>query len=165
MKAILRLLGLVVLIVVGAYLLSPSPKVPVPPPGSLISIEPADTESVYRQAYYTNLSRSEIMHYYKQQWNSKFQFDLNHPPEDAATLIRDQTRSNYLEELVHPWKEVLYVNGYTPTKPEDMIVREGKIYAAKITVHYIPSAPVTRLTVLALATLVSYLLIREYRHV
>lgn len=165
MKIILRLVFIGILVLIGIYLVLPSPSAPPPPPGSLISLEPADTESIYRQAYYTNLSRSEIMSYYQRQFYSYLQFDLNHPPEDAASLIRDQTRSNYLEELVHPWKESLYINGYVPTKPEDQIVRDGIPYSAKITTHIVPSTRITRLTILFLAACLSYILIREYRRV
>lgn len=162
MKLVKRWALITLLVLASIYLALPSPSFPPPPSGSYISQEPADTESIYRQAFYTNLSRSEIMNYYKSHFRTPFQFDLNHPPEDATTLIRDQTRSSYLEELIHPWKEVLYVNGYVPTKPEDVIVRNGIVFSAKVTVHYVPSTLVARLTVLSMTALASYFLLKEY---
>lgn len=143
------------------YLLIPTPGFPPPPPGSLVSEEPADTESVYRKAYFTNLSRAEIIDYYKGKWRRPF-IRLIIPPEDSQSVIRDQTRSSWLEEFVHPGKDSLYVNGFYPTKPTEQINIDGIHYQAKITARYIPSHPATRLTALALATLAIYFLAKEY---
>ncbi len=165
MKIILRLFFAGVIAASAVYLVLPSPGFPPPPAGSLVSNEPADTETIYRQAYYSNLSRSEVMKYYADIFRSPFQFVLNHPPEDAGTLIRDQTRSSFLEEIVHPGKEVLYVNGYTPTKPEDKIVRNGQTYTSKIVIHLVPSTIATRLTVLLLTAIAIFLLWKEYSDV
>lgn len=87
---------------------------------------------------------------------------LNYPPEEAQTLIRDQTQSSFLEEIVHPGRESLFINGYVPIKPEEQINREGKHYTNKITVRYIPSSSIPRLTMLAMMVVVIYLLSREY---
>ncbi len=162
MRKFVLLVFIVVLAFIGIYLILPSPTFPNPPPGSLISVEPADTESTYRQAFYTNLSRAEIIQYYKQAFRTPLQLRLNHPPEDAATFIRDQTRSSFLEELVHPGKEVLFINGFVPKEVADTIVRDNKVYQSKITVRYVPSSVPTRLTVLLMLTISLYLLFREY---
>ena len=143
------------------YLLFPVPGFPPPPPNSLVSTEPADTESIYRKAYYTDLSREQIINYYKTQWRWPF-IRLIIPPEDAQTVIRDQTRSSWLEKFVHPIKDSLYVNGFYPNKHTEQINIDGVHYQAKITARYIPSHPITRLTVLALASVSGYLLIKEY---
>ena len=143
------------------YLLFPVPGFPPPPPDSLVSTEPADTESIYRKAYYTDLSREQIINYYKTQWRWPF-IRLIIPPEDAQTVIRDQTRSSWLEKFVHPIKDSLYVNGFYPNKPTEQINIDGVHYQAKITARYIPSHPITRLTVMALASVSGYLLIKEY---
>jgi len=135
------------------YLLIPEPNFPPPPPGVLTSTEPADTESVYRKAYYTNYSRDQIINYYKQAFRLAyipFQLRLNHPPETAQELIRDQTRSNYLEELVHPFRESLLINGFEPTKPTEQINISGVHYLNKITVRMIPSGVFSRLTAMIL---------------
>src|SRR3989344_3398540 len=144
-----------------SYLIYPVPGFPSPPPGSLVSTEPADTESIYRKAFYTNLSREEVVSYYKTQWSQPF-IRINHPPEEAQTLIRDQARSSWLEELVHPLKDSVYINGFYPTKPTEQININKVHYLAKITVHYFPSHSITRLTVLLMASLSLYLLLKEY---
>jgi hypothetical protein len=162
MKKINIFLALLALVGVW-YFLIPSPELPDPPGDSLVSHEPADTESPYRKAYYTNLKREEIMSYYKKVFYSPGQIRLNLPPEDAQIVIRDQTRSNFLEELVHPGKEVLYVNGFYPDKPQDQIIRNDKIYIGKITVRMVPTHPITRLTGWGLTLLSIYLLIRLIR--
>lgn len=167
MKAFFVIL-FVLISVVGVYLLWPSPQFPNPPAGVYVSSEPADTESIYRRAYYSNLSREEIINYYKGQFLPiKYfpQVRINHPPEEAYSMIRDQTRSSWLEQLVHPWRESLYVNGFYPTKPTEQIYINGTHYVNKITVHYFPSSPAARITVLMLALLSGYFLYNEYRHV
>lgn len=144
------------------YISLPIPQLPPPPPGSRVSQEPADTESSYRQAYFTNLSRQEVMDYYQHTFPQSLR--LNHPPEEAVEFIRDQTKSSWLEELVYPLKTNLYINGFYPTKPTEQINLEGIHYAAKITWHVIPSTLPTRLTVIVLACGCSLLLIKETIH-
>jgi hypothetical protein len=146
----------------GIYLLLPTPGFPTPPPGVLLSDEPADTESMYRRAYYTDLSREEILGHYSKVFAHPLQFRLNLPPEDAYAVIRDQTRSSYLEELIHPWKESLYVNGFVPVLPQDEIKVQGRVFANKITVRLVPSHPVARITVLFMTATCLYLITKEY---
>jgi hypothetical protein len=146
------------------YFIFPRPGFISPPPNSLISNEPADTETQFRKAYFTNLSREEVLSYYKS--NFKFPFlRLNHPPEDSLTLIRDQTKSSWMEELVHPLIDNLYINGFYPTKPTEQININGVHYQAKITVRYVPSSFTTQITVLLLIMVSGYLLFKEYSHV
>lgn len=152
---------LIVWIMTGCYLLMPSPRFPNIPPGSIQSSEPGDTESIYRKAYYTNLTRPEIMDFYFTEFG-KWGIVSNHPPEEAQVLVRDQTKSSFLEEIVHPGRESIYVNGYFPTLPKDAILINDKSYLNKVTVRYVPSTPIPRLTVLTLTLLVTYLLIKEY---
>ncbi len=163
---------MLLILVTAVYLALPSPAFPPPPPNSLQSDEPADTESVYRRAYYTDYSRSEIMAYYKKQFQSSplgrlplLQIRLNYPPEDAFTYIRDQTQSSWLEELVHPGRESIFINGFYPTKPTEQININGVHYLNKITVHYYPSRAVSRLTVLALTVIAVIWLKKEYGQV
>lgn len=145
------------------YLLFPNPIFPSPPPGSLVSSEPADTESVYRRAYYTNLSRLEVMRYYKSIFTPSVR--LNHPPEDAQALIRDQTKSSWLEELVQPWRDAFYINGFYPTKPTEQININNRHYQAKIIVRHIPTATVARLTALGLSLVSIRWLLKEYAQI
>lgn len=155
----------IIAILLGIYLLLPSPKFPDAPSGSIQSNEPGDTESIYRRAYYTNLTRPEIMGYYDSAFRGPIQYRLNLPPEDAYSVIRDQTKSSFLELIVHPLRETLYINAFVPTKPTEQININGVHYLNKVTVRYLPSHPISRLTVLALSSLLFLWLIKEYSHV
>lgn len=147
----------------ASYLLIPSPQFPKAPPGSLRSNEPGDMESVYRRAYFTNLSRSEVLAHYGREFSGSLpQFLLNYPPEESFALIRDQTKSSWLQEYVHLGRESLYINGFYPTKPTEQININGVHYLNKITIRYVPSDPVARLTVLSLVAIGIYLLVKEY---
>mgnify|MGYP001590912186 CR=1 FL=1 len=39
---------------------------------------------------------------------------LNHPPEFSWSVIKKHTDATYLEELVYPLRDSLYVNGFEP---------------------------------------------------
>src|SRR5258708_6018642 len=124
------------------YLAKPAPfDFPAPPPGSFQSVEDADIESPLRRAYFTNYTREQVIAHYKNQFRMKnITLELNYPPEDAQTLIRDQTRSYYLEELVHPFRESLYINGFIPQVAKDDIWYKGVHYEEKITIKYVPGS-------------------------
>lgn len=122
-----------------AYALVPNPPFPSPPPGSLQSDEPADTETSLRRAYFTNSTREEVIQNYMDQLNLMPILRLNYPPEEAQTIIRDQTRSTYLEELSQPLRLSVYINGFEPKEEKDAILIKGNKYEEKITVRYVPS--------------------------
>lgn len=153
----------VILISIIYYLILPSPSFPPPPPDSLISQEPADTESIYRTSYYTNLTRPEIMSYYDAAFRGPVQYRLNLPPEDAYAVIRDQARSSFLEVIVHPWRGHLYINTFVPTNPTEQINISGVHYLNKVTIRYVPSHPLSRLTVLTLSVICLGLLVKQWR--
>jgi len=166
-KNIKRLLYLF-LIVFGigfmVYLVRSTPfSFPNPPQDSVQSKEDADIESPLRRAYFTNYTREEVIAHYKNQFRMRpLTLELNYPPEDAQTLIRDQTRSVYLEELVHPFRESLYINGFVAQVAKDDIWYKGIHYQEKITVKYVPSSVVVRV-IFALATLlIMAWMIHEY---
>lgn len=151
MKILYKGLGLIVFIVFIFYLLLPSPSFPTPPPDSIQSNEPADVETSMRRAYFTNYTREEVLaHYYSQLKQSAFYaiplltFRLNYPPEEAQTIVRDQTRSTFLEEIVHPFRESIFVNGFEPKEDKDVIIVEGKKWRQKIIIKYIPSSLLIR---------------------
>ena len=152
------------LLVATYYLLSPVPGMPPPPAGGPGSSSPADTESIYRTSYYTHLTRADITGFYQSLWRQPL-VNLIIPPEDAPVVIRDQARSSWIEELIHPLKDSLYINGFYPVKPTEQINLAGQHWEGKITIHYIPSHPVTRLTVLLLVAVSGYLLIKDYAQV
>lgn len=129
------------------YLVSPPPAL-LDLPNSAKSDEPGDTVQIpHVSAYYTNLSRTEVINFYQANYNGLFRIHLNHPPEEAKNIIRDTIQSYYLEEFVLPYKETLYINGFewkndVFTKPEKRIKNKllyyGKEYQAKITLRTFP---------------------------
>lgn len=169
MKKIIKSFLYLVLIVFGivsfVYLLKPAPfkDFPAPPPGAKQSMEDADTETPLRRAYFTNYTRQQVIAHYKNQFRMKdLTLELNYPPEDAQTLIRDQTRSYYLEELVHPFRESLYINGFVPQKPQDDIWYKGVHYEEKITIKYVPSSLIVRILFASLTLVIMAWMIYEY---
>ncbi|MFA5026191.1 MAG: hypothetical protein WC503_06830 [Candidatus Shapirobacteria bacterium] len=141
----------IILVIVNAlflaYLLIPTPALKELP-NSVRSTEPGDTVQLKNvSAYYTNLSRTEVMNFYKSSYNGPLLIRLNHPPELSKTIYRDTIQSYYLEEFSLPFKESLYINGYewandVFTKPEKRIknklIFEGIEYRSKITLKIIP---------------------------
>lgn len=145
------------------YLIRPSPNFPNPPQDSTQSMEMADVESPFRRAYFTNYTREQVIAHYKNQFHlSKATLELNYPPEDAQTLIRDQTRSVYLEELVHPFRESIYINGFIAQRPQDDIWYKGVHYQEKITIKYVPSSLAVRLLFALLTLGIMFWMIHEY---
>lgn len=162
MKKIAKIVLLAIFVLGIAYLLPPLPKFPVAPTGSLESNEPSDTESPFRKAYFTNLTRDEIMSHYDKEFTGLVSFRLDKRREDAYSVIRDQTPSSYLEEIIQPGRGSLYINAYVPTEPTDQINRNGIHYLNKVTIHYMPSHLISRLTAWLLAAGVGYLMLKEY---
>jgi len=151
------------------YLLLPNPAFPEPPPDALQSNESADTETLLRRAYFTNYTREEVMTHYKDQFEKPVIFGiflpsyrLNYPPEEAQTIIRDQTRSTFLEEIVHPFRESVYINGFKPALKKDAVFIEGKDWYQKITVRFVPSNSLTRVTVAVLTLALIVIVIKEW---
>jgi len=168
-KFFLGILILGSLFVLG-YLILPNPPFPSPPSGSLQSNEPADTETPFRKAYFTDYSRQQVLDWYKSQFRSLTYLgfpvpseELNYPPEEAQTIIRDQTRSTFLEELVHPLRESVYINGFEPTSPKDVIIIQGRHYRQKITIKYVPSSSWLRILVFSGIVGATVILFREWK--
>ena len=102
------------------------------------------------------------MDFYRRNFVGILSYRLNYPPEEAQALIRDQTKSSFLEEIVHFGKQSLYINGFVPTKATEQINRNGVHYTTKVTVRYIPSGYVTRMTTLFFLSIVTWLLVKAY---
>lgn len=72
---------------------------------------------------------------------------INHPPEFSWTAIKKHTDSTYLEEMVYPLRDSLYVNGFEPYysngKPKFWgavkFELPGHSYFTKVTLRYYPS--------------------------
>jgi len=163
---VIYLLGLV-------YLTLPSPKYP-DLMYAVRSDEPGDTwQNPDQKGYYTNLTRSEVLGQMQSQFVIKFlgytipSFRLNYRPEEAYELVRDQLNSYYLEEIVYPFRESLFVNGWEPThsprfvgKPEKeipMISFHEIPYLSKVTLKQTNSNVIFRVGVWTLTFPATYL--------
>lgn len=174
MKAIVFLVKLIffaVFLALSGYLLLPTPSFPQHPPFFLVSHEPADLETPLRRGYYTDTPREEIMNHYKNAlccitvfgFNLKMPtLRLNYPPEEAKVLIRDLTKSTFLEELVHPLRESVFINGFEPKDDKDNITFQGKKYRQKVTVRYVPSSPLLRVLIPLIALGALFIILREW---
>src|SRR3989337_4038241 len=146
MKYIVKTVFLLLSTLFIFYLLLPEPDFPKKLPDSFQSNEPADQETPLRRGYYTNFERPDVLDYYLRQYkNISFlniklpTYRLNYPPEEAQIIIRDQTRSTFLEEIVHPFRESIYVNGFKPKLAQDAIKIDEKDWRQKVIVRYVPS--------------------------
>lgn len=154
-----------VLVIFSVYLFSPTPDFP-PLPDSLLSAEPGDTVEIPGVwAYYTNLSRAEILDFYQQAFSRSAFFGLplpvvtlNHPPEYGREAIRETTETTFLYELVHPLRDSMYLNGWDPAEdpdfkaadPTQVIEIEGTFYERKVILRYRDTAWWARLMMMGL---------------
>jgi len=161
------------------YLILPEPVIPNLEP-ALKSNEPGDTIQIPGVwAYYTNLSRGEVVAFYKKAFSRSPFFNLplityrlNHPPEYARETIRDTQQSNFYEEIVHPLRESLFINGWIPKedkvylskslKPITEFLVDGQTFSAKITLYHVQSPLWARILVWTGIILALWLLIREF---
>jgi hypothetical protein len=169
MKTSVKLLISIIFLILAFYVCLPVPEYPEHPKGVLQSTEAADLESPFRQSYFTNLTREEIMTFYTQKFNRpKFlnlwipTYRLNYPPEESQSIIRDQTHSTFLEEIVHPFRESLFISGYEPDPNYETLTVEGQIWRQKIIVKYVPSLLWARLLVIALAFIFTWVIKMEW---
>jgi len=136
------------------YLITPTPILP-DLVNSVKSDEPGDTVQLANvSAYYTNMTRTEVMNFYKAYYSGPFRIILNHPPEKSKEIIKDTIQSYYFEEFVLPFKESLFVNGFewendVFTKIEgrvkNKLLFKDKEYKAKITIKTIPTSKPKRI--------------------
>lgn len=156
-------------IVLTIYLLLPNPTFPSQLNESLQSNEPADVETTLRRGYYTQDFRNTVMDHYTSQFSSIENiiiptYRLNYPPEESQTFIRDQTRSTYLEEIVHPMRESIFISGFEPKLAKDTININGIHWNSKVIVKYIPSNIIIRLLIGLFTMIIISLLYLEYRN-
>ena len=151
-KIITILIGIIYLLGIF-YLVLPEPVIPNLEP-ALKSIEPGDTTQMPGVwAYYTNLSRREAVDFYQRSFSRTPLLNLplpayilNHPPEYARETIRATQQSSFYEEIVHPLRESLFVNGWIPKEDEVYLAKslkpvteftvDGQNYSAKITLYH-----------------------------
>jgi len=155
------------------YLSLPSP---IPPdlPNSIRSQEPGDTyQHPNQKAIFTIYSRQTVLNYLQKQFQIRLRhinipnFRLNYPPEETLILVRDQIASNYLEEIVNPLRESLFVSGWEPQnapayqhlafEKRPQIIINGQYYPAKVTLKWVYSPLWARLFVWTLIFPSAYL--------
>jgi hypothetical protein len=141
-------------------------------PTSIKSQEPGDTIQAPNVAgYYSNVYREEMIPFYRRAYTELTFFPfaplrLNYPPEFAYVAIKDQTHGTYLEELVYPLRDSLFINGWEPfTKDGEPrytgatpFTVDGVPYNTKATIRYYPSSFLVRLLVWAGISVSIYLL-------
>jgi len=104
------------------YLLLPSPTTIPPLPDSVKSTESGDTVQIPGvSAYFSQQKRDFVTKYYQDNFDKVSflglklpSYRLNHPPELSHEKIRDNLLSSYFEEVVHPFRESLFINGWEP---------------------------------------------------
>lgn len=155
------------------YVYPNSPEFPLMLPDTIQSFEPADVETPLRRGYYTNLTRDEVITHYQNEFNKDFNFlgknikflapKLNYPPEEAQTIIRDQTKSTFLEEIVHPFRESIYINGFEPKTEEYVPIIDGVRWRQKVIVRYVPSDRSLRIVLSVLTGFSLFLILESFR--
>jgi len=131
------------------YLINPTPTLP-DLANSIKSDDPNDTFNIETMSsFYTNMTRTEVINFYKAYYSGPFRIIINHPPEKANEIIHNPTKSYYFEEFYLPFKESLYINGFewendVFTKAEKRIgnklIHKGKEYKSKITIRTFPTS-------------------------
>ncbi len=160
------------------YLSTPIKSLPTLSSGGLSDEEGDTWQNPAQRGYYSNMSREDVLNEVQKNTQISFlgltipNYRLNYRPEEAGSLVRDQLKSNYLEEIVYPLRSSVFVNGWEPKKAP---IRDNKAilntdlslkgipYEAKITFRPVNSSFPHRLLVWTLifpATYLVYLSIR-----
>lgn len=148
-------------------------------PNSVKSIEPGDTVQIANvSAYYTDTPRAEVVDFYFRYFSKSpflgiplLSYKLNHPPERIREILRDTQQTTYVEEIVHPFRESIFISGFEwnndPfTAPigrvKNILIVDGTTYQFKVTLYYQESKLCWRLLIFYLALLAIYFLFRIY---
>lgn len=161
MKKIIIPLALTVYVLGIFYLLQPAPSLPVLS-DAVRSDEPGDTvQHPDQAAYYTDRdNRGQILGELQSKFNLSalgwLSYRLNYRPEEVGELVRDQLRSYYLEEVVHPLRESLFINVFDPARSpmiddekreQAKMYLHGRFYPLKVTMRPVYSGVWGRLLV------------------
>ncbi len=166
MRKKLGLATLIVTYLTGLiYLSLPNPTI-IDLKDALKSTEPGDTwQNKNTAAYFTNLDRKDIVNFYRNSYALHFgpwtlpSLRLNYPVEDTAVYVRKYIMSYYLEEIVHPLRESVFINGWNPQlsplnahlTPQERalqtIVVDGQVFSSKATLKWYPSSAWARILV------------------
>ena len=179
MKVTFKILLSLVYLLGVFYLVLPDP---IYPDLSLatLSDEPGDTwQNPDQKAFFSDKTRQEVLEELQQSFSLSFlkgylpSFRLNYRPEESTQFVREQLNSYYLEEIVHPLRESLYVNGWEPqnapywqTVPENKrptIQIEGTYYNSKITLRPVYSQVWARILIWSLIFPLSFLVTKSLK--
>jgi hypothetical protein len=159
-RYVYRILFLIFGVAFLVYLALPAPTFPDTLWDFKQSTEPADQETPLRRGYFTNVTREQLMSHYAKEFG--WGLRLNYPPEHARVLIRDQTKTSFLEEIVHPMRESLYVNGYNPRSDQEILMKDDVRYDGKVIIKFVPSNVFLRLFIGLCSLGLAWLLINEW---
>lgn len=134
-----------------------------PLPDSAKSTLSGDTVQIPNvSAYFSNNFRDFVVPFYikNYQESSNFPFPplrLNHPPEYSWEVIKKHTETTYLEELVYPLRDSLFVNGYEIFRPDGTPIfysvpkleEDGQEWFTKVTLRLYTSNIIVRIIVWA----------------
>ena len=159
-------------ILIFIYAFFPLPTIPHLPNSSKSTL-PGDSYQISNvNAYFTDITRAEVMAFYRSIYQQPFFIRINHPPEKSKQIIIDTIQSTYLEELVIPFKQSLFINGYewqndVFTKPEN---RAGfklyvgtQVFNAKITTRTFTANPFASLIAMLLTEFAILYAVRSIR--
>lgn len=129
-------------------------------------------------AYFSNNYREFVIPFYSKNYQSLSNFPfsplkLNHPPEYSWNVIKKHTDSTYLEELVYPLRDSLYINGFEPFYPSGQPKFWGSTqfnasdqsWFTKTTLRFYPSNLIIRFLVWVGITASIYLLFKMGRKI
>lgn len=180
MKNFFKIFSIIIFFIGTFYLVLPAPKDFPDLPNSVKSIEPGDTTQIANiKAYYTNTPRKDVVNFYTRYFSKSpfrgitlINYRLNQPPERIREVLRSTQQSTYVEEVIHPFRESVFINGFEwnndPfTKPERRIKNileiDGKVYQFKVTLFYQESKIWQRLLIFYLSLISIYLLCKVYQ--
>ncbi len=119
---------------------------------SLKSNLPGDTVQVKNvTAYFTNLSRNQVISIYQNTFKHPLSVKLNHPPEKAREIFTDTIQSYYLEEIVIPYKMSLFINGFewqndvfTPqtAREKNKLIYQNQTFSSKVSLRSFTPPPI-----------------------
>lgn len=111
-------------------------------------------------AYFSDNFREFVVPFYLKEFQKEANFflpplKLNHPPEYAWIAIKKHTDSTYMEELIYPLKNSLYVNGFEPFYSDGSekfwgstkFQQDGNLWYTKTTLRFYPSNVFVRIIV------------------
>ena len=178
MKLKLVILGLIYLLGV-VYLSLPTPSTP-DLSLAVRSDEAGDTwQHPDQKGFYTDMTRQQVIG----EMQSKFvtsisgisipSYRLNYRPEESFQFVRDQVYSNYLEEIVYPLKDSLFVNGFEPINlpanrhidPKDIrgVSFKGQYYLSKVTLRPVTSSVYARILIWTLIFPATFFVIKSLK--